>query len=188
MGSRHCRRRRRRGAWGDRQEDQVRPTEVAQTLVDVRRSPSRLPALLLALCATSCAAPLMRLPSGPGTPARDAAAALDQATAVCRGIKTLTAEVSASGSIGGRRIRGRLLAGLAAPASVRIEAPAPFGQPIFIFVAQGNDATLYLPRHRRAVEHERPDAVPEAVAGVRAAPGALRLTLTGCAGRAHPSA
>ena len=43
---------------------------------------------------------------------------------------------------------------------------APFGQPLFIFVATGDDATLLLPRDERVLEHGRPDAVLEAVAGV----------------------
>ena len=39
----------------------------------------------------------MKLPAGPGAPAPDAADALKQATASCVGIRTLTAEVAASG-------------------------------------------------------------------------------------------
>src|SRR5687768_4941678 len=81
----------------------------------------------------SCAAPLMKLPSGVGVPAADAADALAQATAACRGIRTLTAEIALSGTAGGRRVRGRLSAGVAAPASVRLEAVAPFGPPVFVF-------------------------------------------------------
>ena len=136
---------------------------------------------LTALSAASCAAPLMKLPAGPGVPAADAADALAQATAACRGIRTLTAEIAISGSAGGRRVRGRLLAGVAAPASVRLEAPAPFGPPVFIFVATGNDATLLLPRDERVLEHGRPDAVLDAVAGVPLDAADLHATLTGCA-------
>ena len=109
----------------------------------------------------------MKLPSGPGAPAPDAADALAQATSACRGIRTLTAEIAVSGS--GRRPADSAAgcsAGLAAPASARLEAVAPFGPPLFIFVATDDDATLLLPRDDRVLEHGRPDEVLEAVAGV----------------------
>jgi len=134
-----------------------------------------------ALWAASCAAPLMKLPAGAGAPAPDAADALAQATAACHGIRTLTAEIALSGSAGGRRVRGRLAAGVTAPASVRLEAMAPFGPPVFIFAATGNDATLILPRDDRILEHGRPDAVLDAVAGVPLDAADLQTTLTGCA-------
>ena len=44
----------------------------------------------------------MKLPSGPATPAPDASAALTEATAACRAVSTLTAEIAVSGSVGGR--------------------------------------------------------------------------------------
>ena len=64
---------------------------------------------------------------------------------------------------------------------MRLEAVAPFGQPVFIFVATNDDATLLLPRDDRVLEHGRPDAVLEAVAGVPLDAADLRTTLTGCA-------
>jgi len=137
--------------------------------------------LIVALSGASCAPKLMKLPSGPGEPAGDARAALSEATAACRAISNISAEVSASGSVGGRRLRGKLLAGLAAPAAVRLEAIAPFGPPIFIFVARGDDATLLLPREDRVLEHGRPDAVLGAIAGLPLDPADLRTALTGCA-------
>ena len=135
---------------------------------------------LAALSSASCGAALMKLPSGPGSPASDAASALDQATTVCRAVRTLTAEISVSGSAGGRRLRARLSAGVASPDSARLEAVAPFGQPLFIFVATGSDATLVLPRDDRVLEHGRPGAVLEAVAGVPLDANDLRETVTGC--------
>jgi len=72
-----------------------------------------------------------------------------------------------------------MLAGLAA-ASARLEAVAPAGQPIFIFVADGNDATLLLPRDGRILPHGQPAAVLEAVAGVPLDAIELKTTLTGC--------
>jgi hypothetical protein len=136
---------------------------------------------ICAIAAASCGAPLMKLPQGPGAPAADAADALAQATAECRGVRTLTAEVAASGRASGSRFRGRLSTGVAAPASARIEAVAPFGPPLFIFVATGDDATLLLPRDDRILEHGQPGDVLGAVAGVPLSAADLYVTLTGCA-------
>jgi len=136
--------------------------------------------VLAAVVTTSCGAPLLKLPAGAGTPASDAAEALDQATRTCRTVSTLSAEIAVSGSVGGQRLRGRLLAGLAAPASMYMEAPAPFGAPLFVLAATGGEATLLLPRDRRVLEHGRPEQVLEAVAGVPLDPAELRLTLSGC--------
>ena len=130
-------------------------------------------------CFTSCAPALLKLPAGPGGPAADARDALIEATTACQKITTLSAEIAASGSAGGRGLRARLLTGVARPASARIEAVAPFGAPLFIFVARANDATLLLPRDDRVLQHGRPDEVLEAVAGVPLDPIELRSTLTG---------
>jgi hypothetical protein len=137
--------------------------------------------VMLALAAASCGAPLMRLPSGPGEPAPDAAAALAEATRACHAIHALTAEVAVSGSAHGRRVSGRLSAGVAAPGSARLEAVAPFGAPIFIFVASGNDASLLLSRENRVVEHGPPDSVLAAAAGAPLSAEDLLQVLTGCA-------
>lgn len=141
--------------------------------------------LVVALSASACAPALMKLPAAPGVPAPDASAALESATTACRGVRTLTAEVAVSGSVGGQGLRGRLLTGLAAPASARLEAVAPFGQPVFIFVAAGQEATLVLPRDERVLQHGRPEAVLEAVTGVPLGPADLRHALTGCPPAAH---
>ena len=89
--------------------------------------------------------------------------------------------MSVHGSAGGHRLRGRLTAGLAQPASARLEAVAPFGQPVFVFVAVGNDASLLLPRDRRVLEHGTPADVLEAVSGVPLDAAQLRSLVTGCA-------
>lgn len=89
------------------------------------------------LLASACgASPLMTLPSGPATPATDAREAIAQATLACQRVASLTAEIAVSGSVSGQRVRGRMIAGVARPASARIEAVAPFGAPVFIFVAR----------------------------------------------------
>jgi hypothetical protein len=122
----------------------------------------------------------MKLPSGPGTPASDARDALADATSACRAVSTITAEIAVSGSVGGQRLRARITAGLAPPASARLEAMAPFGAPIFIFAAVNDQATLLLPRDNRVLEHGRGAAVLEAVAGVPLDAAGLREALIGC--------
>ena len=135
----------------------------------------------LLVSTASCGAPLLKLPAGPGAPAADAADALKQATAVCSGVRTLTAEVAASGKVGGQRFRARLSVGVAAPASARIEAVAPFGPPVFILASANDDATLLLPRDERVLEHGRAADVLDAVTGVPLSAGDLHAVLTGCA-------
>ena len=123
----------------------------------------------------------MKLPMGPGSPAADAASVIAQATTTCRGVNTITLEISVHGSAGGHRLRGRLTAGLAKPASARLEANAPFGPPVFIFVASDADASLLLPRDKRVLEHGKPADVLEAVSGVPLDAATLRQLITGCA-------
>ncbi len=122
----------------------------------------------------------MKLPAGPGTPAPDAVEVLAQASMACRGIRTLTAEVAASGKVNGQRVRVRLSVGVAAPASARIEAVAPFGAPLFILASQDDDTTLLLPRDDRVLQHGRSREVLDAVVGVPLDAAALRTLLTGC--------
>jgi len=105
---------------------------------------------------------------------------IEQATAACRAISTITLEMAVRGSIGGQRIRARLSAGLGKPASARLEAVASIGQPLFFFVATNDNATIYMPRDQR-VARGRPGALLEAVAGVPLDPAALRSVVTGCA-------
>lgn len=147
--------------------------------------PLRLVICAAWLATASCGRPLMKLPEGPGAPAADASTAFDQATAACRGVSSLTAEVNVSGSIAGERVRARLVAGVARPASARLEAYA-FGQPVFIFVATDPDGTLLLTRERRLLEHERPGRILEAITGLPLDAADLREALLGCAARAVP--
>jgi hypothetical protein len=135
------------------------------------------------LLSAGCSAPLLKLPSGPSAPASDGQIVLDQATGGCRAVSTVTLEMAVQGSVGGQRLRARLSAGLAKPASARLEAVVSFGQPAFFFVANDADATLLLPRDKR-VARGRPAALLEAVAGVPLDATALRAVLTGCAGMA----
>jgi hypothetical protein len=135
--------------------------------------------LLLAICSTSCAPKLTKLPTGPGTLATDIAAAHLQAFSSCMRVQSLSAEIAVSGSVNGQRIRARLIGGFT-NTSVRFEAVAPFGAPLFTFVATGRDGTLFLPRDRRVVEHGQPAEVMAAVAGVPLGATDMLRTLIGC--------
>ena len=136
--------------------------------------------VLAAALTVSCGGPLVKLPAGPGSPATDAADALREATMGCRAVSTFTSEMSVGGAVGGRRVRGRLLVGLAPPASVRLEAVAPFGQPLFFFISRDGETTLLLPRDNRVMEHGASRDVLDAVAGVPLGAADLRVALTGC--------
>lgn len=139
------------------------------------------PIALWALVGASCGAPRLTLPTGPGEPAADGASVVAEATAACRAVSSLVAEGAVSGSVDGRRVRGRLHLGVAEPASARLEAVAPFGQPLFILVARDGRATLVLTRPDRVLEHDDPGQVLEALTGIPLDPADLRATLTGCA-------
>jgi hypothetical protein len=144
----------------------------------MRRGASPALAAGAALLAVSCGAPLMTLPSGPGTPA-DATSALSEATGVCMGVRTLSAEVAVGGSIRGERVRVRLLVGLAAPDAVRIEALAQFGQPSFVVAASGGEATVVLSDHR-VLERGPSDDVLDALTGLPVDAAGLRPLFAGC--------
>jgi hypothetical protein len=91
------------------------------------------------------------------------------------------AEGAVSGTADGRRVRGRLHLGVASPASARLEAVAPFGQPLFIVVARDGLVTRVLTRPDRILRDEDPAQVLEAIAGVPLDPAELGATLTACA-------
>lgn len=137
--------------------------------------------VLGAIGAASCGATLQTLPSGTGTPAADAPRAFEAAVERCRQITTFSAEMSVSGRASGQRLRGRVLVGLAAPASALLDAAAPFGASLFIYAARDGAVTLLLPREQRVVRGDDPAAVLEAVTGVPLGAAELRRTLTGCA-------
>jgi len=140
----------------------------------------RRAAIALALLAASCGAPgLVRLPSGAGAPFPEFTQALEQASAACRSIHTLTAAVAVSGHAGGDKVRGRLLAGASRPASLRLEGVAPFGPPLFVLAAADRHATLFFPRSHEVVRDE-PGPVLEALTRVPLTAADALAALTGC--------
>jgi hypothetical protein len=147
---------------------------------------SAAPLLALLLVCEACGPTLMKLPSGPGVPAIDGRAIADEATAACRNVETISLEISVSGTVGGNRVRGRLVAGLTRLGMVRLEAVAPFGQPIFTLVLDDllsnpkPGTTLLLSRDNRFLERGQFDAVLEAVTGISLDAHTLFTILTGC--------
>lgn len=137
-------------------------------------------ALALAAAASGCAASRFVMPTDPGTPMADAAAAWRQAAAACGGVRALTAELALSGRAAGTRLRGRVQAGFEAPGRIRLEGVAPFGQPIFILAADAARATLLLPRDERVVTAASAAEILEALAGIRLEADTLRAVLAGC--------
>jgi len=146
------------------------------------RRPTLLACGVLIVVATACGPRpgLVRLPDGLGRPAPDALDHYTAATRVCRGVEQLTAELALSGRIGGERVRGRLLVGLAAPDGVRLEAVAPFGAPVFVLTSRAGAATLVLPRDNRVVAGVTPDELLDALAGLALSPADLLALVSGC--------
>jgi outer membrane biogenesis lipoprotein LolB len=143
----------------------------------------RRAALLIALLVTTTACgsrKIPALPSAGGSPFPDAAAAYTDATAQCRTIRTLSAELGLSGRAGGQKLRGHLLAGFATPGKVRLEAPAPFGRPIFTLAMHDDAATLVLNREGRVLRDAKPAELIEALTGVALNPDELRAAVSGC--------
>lgn len=136
--------------------------------------------MLCAIAAAACAPSRPALPTGPGAPAADFQPAWSDATRACSGVTTLTASLSLSGKVGRTKMRGRVDAGFAAPASVRLEGVAPFGRPVFVLVGVGDRGTLVLPRDNRVLRDAPLDQIVDALAGVPLGAADLRAVVSGC--------
>jgi hypothetical protein len=134
---------------------------------------------MAAMACVSCGPPRVTLPSGTGQPLLDYEPIFGAATASCRDVRTLTADLSLSGSAGRQRLRGHVIAGFA-PGALRLEGVAPFGGPVFILVAENGNGTLLLPRDRRVLPSAPPADILDALAGVALSPDDLLAALTGC--------
>jgi outer membrane lipoprotein-sorting protein len=143
--------------------------------------PPRRAALLVALlAATACAPKRVVLPTDAGEPAPDAQTIAAKSLERCHGLRTLTAEIRLGGRAGRQKVRGRLIAGFQAPDAVRLEAVAPFGPPVFVLAAHGNQSTLLMPRDARVLTGAPPAQMLEALAGAALAPRDLLAFLAGC--------
>lgn len=142
-------------------------------------------ATMTAACATM-APP--KTPDGPWMADPGGAAILESATAACRGVRTLTAEIAVRGRVGGSPLRGRVLAGFERGGSLRLEAPAPFGAPFFILTARQNRATLWLPRDRRILRDTPVADVLDAIVGLHRSSDDLLGLLSGCLTAETPAA
>ena len=140
----------------------------------------RLAIAALAIVLPACAARAPARPGGTAAPDSTAAAAFAQATKPCAGLKTMTGALHLSGRAGSERIRGTLLTGLEAPAAVRFEAVAPFGQPFFILAGRENRASLLLPRENRLLADASGPDLLQRLTGLSRNATDLRLILTGC--------
>lgn len=136
---------------------------------------------MVTVASTGCAPKTLVLPAGAGTPFPAFRAAYDEATASCRGVKTISASMGMSGRAGTTKLRGRIDAGFAAPDSARLEGLHPvFGKPVFVLVAEGGRGTLVLTREDRVLRDAPPDRIVEALAGVPLGADALRTAISGC--------
>ena len=163
------------------------------------RSRRRLNGLrVLCICsaaalAAACGSTRLALPAGPGVPYPDYQPVFGAAVAECRSVRSVEAMIALSGRGGGAGLRGRVRAGLAEPASMRLEGLAPFGAPVFYLVASPADATLWLTREARVVTGVPASDLFAGLTGIPFGPDDLRAVLTGClvpdprpvAGRRH---
>ena len=140
----------------------------------------RLAIVLCTIVVSACAARAPVRPSGATAPDPTAVDAFVQATKPCAGLKTMTGALHLSGRAGAEKIRGTLHTGLEAPAAVRFEAVAPFGQPFFILAGRDNRASLLLPRENRVLADASVPQLLERLTGLSLTATDLRLILTGC--------
>ncbi len=139
-----------------------------------------LATLAIVLALSACAARTPPRPTGTAGPDPSAIEAFISATTACRGFRSLTGELSLSGRAAGQRIRGRVIAGLEAGGSVRLEGVAPFGPPVFILAGKAEKATLLLPREHRVLKDTAVAAVLERLTGLALGADDLRLMVSGC--------
>ena len=120
------------------------------------------------------------LPTGSSTPFPEFAAAYAEATAECARVSTFTAVLAMSGTAGRTKLRGRVEAGFAAPANMRLEGIAPFGRPIFVLTAADEHGTLVLTRDGRVLRDAPAASSVEALVGVPLGAAAMRTIVEGC--------
>jgi hypothetical protein len=128
----------------------------------------------------ACTPKPLHLPTDRGTPFPDAPKVHEQVSSSCSGVRTLSAELALSGHAGRDKLRGRVLAGFARPASMRLEGVAPFGSPMFILATHDKSATLLLSRDNRVLRDARAEDILGALTGISLGAADLQAILTGC--------
>jgi hypothetical protein len=134
----------------------------------------------LCIGVAACGPRRVNLPTDSGSPLADSQKIYADVSDACAGVRTFEAELGLAGRAGAERLRGRIRAGFEAPASMRLEAVAPLGQPVFILAARGTMATLLFPRQDRVVREATADAILGALTGVTLGAADLHAVLTGC--------
>lgn len=119
-------------------------------------------------------------PAGAAVEAPDAVQALARATTHCRPLRTATAEIRLAGRAGSERVRARLVAGFAAPDSLRLEALAPFGPPALVLASSGATTILLFPRDAQVLRDAPVAAVLDALTGLALDAADLRKLILGC--------
>jgi len=127
-----------------------------------------------------CASPRITLPEGPGEPYPKYAEVFAAAVSECSRVRSFEALVSLRGRGRGGNVRGRIRVGLAAPSSLRLEGLAPFGAPVFLFVATPSDVALWFVRRAQALSGVPAANVLDRLTGIPFGPEDLRAVLTGC--------
>jgi outer membrane biogenesis lipoprotein LolB len=142
----------------------------------------RFAGLLAALLLSACAVKAPPRPVGTPTPDPAAVEAFAAATASCNAPfrSAVEGELSLSGRAGGERVRGRLLFGLQEGGAIRLEAPAPFGAPVFILAGIKERATLLLPREHRVLKDTGVSDVLGRITGLALGADDLRWIISGC--------
>ena len=144
---------------------------------------ARLGLGLIVLCmAAACTRSMFVTPSGPGTPAPEAASAWADATRACRDARAMTAGLRISGKVGGTRLWPvNIEAAVTRDQSIYLSATAA-GTSVFVLAGTANRATLWLRREQRVVS-AAPAEIMSAIVGVPLSPDLLLAVLTGCGTR-----
>jgi hypothetical protein len=137
-------------------------------------------ALSAALASATCAAPLLKLPSGLGSANDNGGNAYFEARRQCQFVTTLTTELELRGWAGGHRLDARIWAGTMFPEMVRLQSNPSSSQSQFILTATRDEATLLLPQADRVVSRESASAVVEAVTVIPLNATDFEGLITGC--------
>jgi hypothetical protein len=130
--------------------------------------------LALAL-AIGCAVPRVSLPTGSIGPAPDGASVWDEATRACRGVRTLSADLTVWGSADNHRLPHlHVLTGLTADGSILLDVPN-----YFVLAGNTDQASLLL-RTERSLVRAPAGEIVQVLLGVPIEPRQWLALLTGC--------